>query len=145
MAQGDVIAERINQVSPSTIQPQPVHFGIITAHAAPGAPTVLWDTALIETMAAADDASLNLDVIENASGANVTAFTGKTVLRIAPAGDEPGDPSGGTSREFVATVVSIYKRTPLGDTPGSGDDYLLVKSGGLYFEDLATQFTPITV
>lgn len=145
MAQGDVISERINQVSPSSIQPQPTHFGIITAHAAPGAPTVLWDTALIEVMAAADDASLFLDVIEDASQVNIDEFTGRTVLRIAPAGAEPGDVAGGTSREFVGTVVAIYKRTPLGDAPGSGDDYLLVKSGDLFFEDLAAQFTTITV
>jgi len=143
MAAGDIVSPRINAVSPSTLQLQPTHFGNITAHAAPGAPTVLWDTGVAVLMAAANDANLNLDVIEDAAAGTLNTFTGQIVLRIAPNGATATDAAGGTSREFVGTVVSIYKRTPLGDAPGSGDDYLLVKSGNLYFEDKATQFTVV--
>jgi hypothetical protein len=143
MAAGDIVSPRINAVSPSTMQLQPTHFGIITAHAAPGSPTVLWDNANPVTFAAANDANLNLDVIEDAAVGVRAAFTGQSVLRISPSGATSADPAGGTSREFVGTVIAIYKRTPLGNAPGSGDDYLLVKSGELYFEDLATQFTVV--
>jgi len=143
MAAGDIVSPRINTASPSTMQLQPTHFGIITVHAAPGQPTVLWDTAVVQALVAASDANLNLDVIEDPEAATFDEFVGQSVLRISSSGATAADPAGGTSREFVGIVVAIYKRTPLGDTPGSGNDYLLVKSGELYFEDQATQFTVV--
>ena len=143
MAAKDIVALRINTASPSTMQLQPPLFGNIVAHAAPGAPTVLWDNVNLQVYTAADDASLHFDVIEDPETATFDEFIGQSVLRIAPSGATAADPAGGTSREFVGIVVAIYKRTPLGDAPGSGEDYLLVKSGDLYFEDKATQFTVV--
>lgn len=140
MAAGDVVSPRLNQTTPSSVEPQPTHFGKITAHAAPGAPTVLWDTGLSTVMAATSDANLGLDVIETAEDATLASFAGQTVVRIASSGPTADDPSGGTSREFAGLVVAIYKRTPLGATPGSGNDCLLVKSGDTFFEDVATEF-----
>jgi len=143
MAAGDIVSPRINTASPSTMQLQPPHFGNITAHAAPGSPTVIWDNVNVQTYAAANDANLNFDVIEDPEDATNEAFVGQNVLRVSPSGATAADPAGGTSREFVGIVLAIYKRTPLGNTPGSGNDYLLVKSGELYFEDQATQFTVV--
>lgn len=143
MAEKDIVALRINTASPSTLQLQPPHFGNITVHAVPGQPTILWDNANVQAYVAASDANLNLDVIEDPENATFDEFIGQSVLRISPDGATSTDPAGGTSREFVGIVLAIYKRTPLGDAPGSGNDYLLVKSGDLYFEDLATQFTVV--
>jgi len=144
MAVNDIVSPRIPQGSP--IQPQPTHYGIVTTAAVPGAVTVLWDTAASPVAyTAATDADLNLDVIETASQATRDKFRGKTVLRIAPSGPVQGDPAGGTSREYVGTVAGIYRRRPLDQSgPGPfppGPEYLLVKSGDLFFEDLATNFT----
>ena len=143
MAAGDIVSPRINTAAPSTMQLQPTHFGIITVHAVAGQPTVLWDNANVQAYVAANDANLNFDVIEDPESDTFDEFVGQSVLRISPNGATAADSAGGTSREFVGIVVAIYKRTPLGDTPGSGSDYLLVKSGDLYFEDLATQFTVV--
>lgn len=143
MAARDIVSQRINTASPSTMQLQPPLFGIITVHAVPGQPTVLWNNVNVQAYVAASDADLNFDVIEDPETATFDEFIGQSVLRIAPSGATAADPAGGTSREFVGIVVAIYKRTPLGDTPGSGNDYLLVKSGDLYFEDQATQFTVV--
>ncbi len=147
MAILDIVAARVSQSSPSTFQLQPPHFGIITA--TPGAPlavnsTIRWDDAQSSIVSAADAASLFLDTIEDAAQATLDTFTGKTVLRIAPAGAVTGDPAGGTSREFVGIVVAIYNRRAFEDAPGSGEDFLLVKSGELFFEDLASRFTVLS-
>jgi hypothetical protein len=141
MANGDIVALHVAPAGPSAIQLQPPHFAIITLDGA--TPKVLWDTAVATTLT--DTAPSTLDIIENAPtgpGSITEKFTGKTVLRIAPSGPEPGDPAGGTSREFVGTVVAIYRRTPRG-FPGTGKDFLLVKSGDVFFEDLGTQFAVI--
>jgi hypothetical protein len=140
MALNDIVSPRIPQGAP--IQPQPTHYGIVTAEALP-AVTVLWDTANPPVAyAPVATADLNLDVIENADAVTVSNFRGKTVLRIAPGGPKPGDPAGGTSREYVGTVAGIYRRRALG-APAlpKGPEYLLVKSGDLFFEDLASNFT----
>jgi hypothetical protein len=147
MAVNDIVSARISQSSPSTIQPQPPHFGIVTD--APGAPlavnqTVLWDNALSSTVSGADLTSLFLDVIEDPDQVTADAFIGKTVLRIAPGGPVTNDPAGGTSREFVGTVLAVYRRRPIQSAPGAGSIYLLMKSGSLFFEDVATQFTVLT-
>lgn len=146
MALNDIVSPRIPQGAP--IQPQPTHYGIVTTAAAVGTVTVLWDTAAPPTAyapATVTDAALNLDVIETASQTTRDKFRGKTVLRIAPSGPVQGDPAGGTSREYVGTVTGIYRRRPLDQSgPGPfapGPEYLLVKSGDLFFEDLATNFT----
>ena len=133
----DIVSPRISTSSPSVFQPQPPHYGIVTVEALP-ALTVLWDTAAPPV--AYNSATLFIDVIEEASTPTKDAFTGKVVLRIAPDGAVPGDPAGGTSREFAGTVVGIYRRRPIGTVP-AGSEYLLVKSGDLYFEDLASNFT----
>jgi len=143
MAVNDVVSQRFSPPSLEALQVQPPHFGKITAHAAPGTPTVWWDTFEVATLADANDADLHLDVIEDAAAGVIDTFTGETVLRISSSGATALDAAGGTSREFVGTVVAIYKRTPLGDAPGSGADYLLVKSGGVFFEDVAAQFVVI--
>jgi len=146
MALNDIVSPRIPQGAP--IQPQPTHYGIVTTAAAPNSVTVLWDTAAPPVAyAAATDAALNLDVIETASQTTRDKFRGKTVLRIAPSGPVQGDPAGGTSREYVGTVAGIYRRRPLDQSPPPpggfppGPEYLLVKSGDLFFEDLASNFT----
>ena len=142
----DIVSPRISSSSPSVFQPQPPHFGIVTVEALP-ALTVLWDTAAPPVAYnPAATADLNIDVIEEASAQTQGIFTGKVVLRIAPDGAVQGDAAGGTSREFAATVVGIYRRRPLIADPAPdpfpiGTEYLLVKSGDLYFEDLATNFT----
>lgn len=139
MALNDIVSPRIPQGAP--IQPQPTHYGIVTATTGAGNATVLWDTAAAPvSYTAATDAALNLDVIETASQSTIDKFRGKTVLRIAPSGPVQGDPAGGTSREYVGTVVGIYRRRQLGTVP-AGAEYLLVKSGDLFFEDLAVNFT----
>jgi len=143
MAATDIVALRINTASPSTMQLQPPHFGNVTVHTVPGQPTVLWDNANVQAYVAASDANLSFDVIEDPEDATFDEFIGQSVLRISQNGATAADAAGGTSREFVGIVLAIYKRTPLGDAPGSGNDYLLVKSGDLYFEDLATQFTVV--
>jgi len=147
MAIGDIVSARISQSSPSAIQVQPPHFGKITA--TPIGPltvnqTIRWDNALESTVSAANAASLFLDVIENADQPTLDEFLGKTVLRIAPGGPVTRDPAGGTSREFVGTVVAMYRRRPFEGAPGSGNIFLLVKSGDLFFEDLATRFAVLT-
>ena len=143
MAIGDIVSARISQSSPSTIQSQPPHFGRITA--TPIGPlavnqTIRWDNALASTVSAANNANLFLDVIEDADQATLAEFLGRTVLRIAPGGPVARDPAGGTSREFVATVVAMYRRRPFEGGAGSGSIFLLVKSGDLFFEDLASRF-----
>lgn len=138
MAVNDIVSPRIPQGSP--IQPQPTHYGIVTATTGPGQATVLWDTAAAPvSLNAGSDADMNLDVIENATQGTIDKFRGKTVLRIAPSGPVQGDPAGGTSREYVGTVAGIYRRRQLGTVP-QGPEYLLVKSGDLFFEDLASNF-----
>ena len=134
----DIVSPRISTSSPSVFQSQPPHYGIITAEPGANQVTVLWDTAAPPV--AYNSATLFIDVIEEASTPTKDAFTGKVVLRIAPDGAVPGDPAGGTSREFAGTVVGIYRRRPIGTVP-AGSEYLLVKSGDLYFEDLASNFT----
>ena len=144
---GDVVAARVSQSSPSVFQLQPPHFGKVTDE--PVAPlavneTILWDNALKSIVSAASAANLFLDVIEDPPFTTVNQFKGRTVLRIAPGGPVAGDPAGGTSREYVGVVVAIYRRRPFEGAPGSGGVYLLVASGDLFFEDLASRFTVLT-
>jgi hypothetical protein len=62
-------------------------------------------------------------------------------VRIAPGGATAGDPAGGTSRELAGTVVAVYRRTPLGDAPGSGSEYAVVHiAPDVWMEDLAANF-----
>ena len=148
-----VVAARIQATSLSathqpTLQPQGPRFGNIIAEGGEGSEirTVLWDNALVQDVEGASVAALNLDVIENADADTVTAFEGKVVLRKAPDGAVAGDPAGGTSRQFASAVLAVYKRTPLEDTPGTGDDFILaigLQNGG-YFEDLAESFVVLT-
>lgn len=145
MANGNIVALRISQVSPTPEQSQPPEFGVITDASTPTAQKVRWATTVQATISGASVAALGLDVIEEPDAPSVTKFRGKTVLRIGPGGPVTNDPAGKTSREFVGTVVSIYRRTLLTSPVGpQGPVYLLVKSGDLFFEDLATQFTVLT-
>lgn len=153
-----VVAPRIQKTSISatlapSLQPQGPRFGNVIAEASSEIDpketrTVLWDNALIQDVQADTTAELNLDVIENPETETLDDFLGNVVLRIDAGGVSSGssDPAGGTSREFTGVVVGIYKRTPLEETPGSGDDYLLIQTlaNGLYFEDLASAFTVLS-
>lgn len=147
-----VVAARIQATSLSatpqpSFQPQGPRFGNIIAEASnesgpPEIRTVLWDNGLVDDVEADLVAELNLDVIEDPAADVISTFEGQVALRVAPEGAVPGDPAGGTSREFSGVVVAIYKRTPLEATPGSGDDFLLVLTPqGTYVEDLASSFT----
>lgn len=137
----DIVSPRINvATTPASLQPQPPHYGIVTD--ASGSPVlhVLWDTFRPSTIQAAALADTGLDVIEDPDASTVSTFLGNTVSPISALGPTSLDPSGGVSREYVGIVVAVYKRTPIQDAPGSGSDYLLMKSGDLFYEDLATQF-----
>jgi hypothetical protein len=146
MANGDIVSPRINlATTPASLQPQPPHFGIVTdASGFPTALDVLWDTFRPSTLAAASLADTGLDVIEDPDASDVTTFLGKTVVPISPLGPTSLDDSGGVSREYVGIVVSIYRRTPAADPAGSGSTYLLMKSGDLFCEDLASQFVVLS-
>lgn len=141
---GSIVALRITQSSPTSQQLQPPQFGVVTDDTNPLSQVVRWATTVEATIAGAALADLNLDVIMEASAATKSKFNGRTVLRIASTGPKQGDPAGGTSREFVGTVIAVYRRTPLENLPVPpgqvGPEYLLVKTGDMYIEDLATQF-----
>jgi len=145
-----VVAARIQATSLSatlqpSLQPQGPLFGNIIGEESTEAPeetrTVLWQNDLIQDVVAISVADLNLDVIEDADADSVNRFSGAFVVRVDPNGPVQGDVAGGTSREFAGTVISVYRRTPLEATPGSGDVFLLCLSNGMYCEDLASQFT----
>lgn len=144
-----VVAARIQATSLSatlqpSLQPQGPRFGNVIADGGEGSEirTILWDNGLVQDVEGASVADLNLDVIEDADEDTVDAFEGTVVVRIAPGGPVAGDPAGGTSRQYAAAVLAVYKRTPLEDTPGTGDDFLLAYdlSNGAYYEDLAEHF-----
>jgi len=139
MSAGDIVSERINATAPSTLQPQPPHFGIITDENEGIA--ILWDNWNKSTIVASTDADSGLDVIEDATSDIASEFIGKNVIRISQTGTAvPADTSGGTSREYNGLALAVYRRTPRGATPGSGSMYLLMKSGDTFFEDLAAKF-----
>lgn len=147
MANGDIVSPHIDLTSPAapaTLQMQPPHFGIITDASSSPVLDVLWDTFRESTITAVALADTGLDVIENPDAASVAKFQGKTVIPISPLGPTSLDPSGGVSREYAGIVLAIYRRTPIADAPGSGDIYLLMKSGDLFFEDLAVRFVVLT-
>jgi hypothetical protein len=152
---GKIVSPRILRTSLSatlqpTFQAQGPGFGNVMNEdsAQVETRTVLWDNANVNDVVAADVAGLNLDVIEDAESDTLAAFEGKVVLRIAPGGPITSgsavlDPAGGTSREFAGAVIAVYRRTPIEATPGSGDEFLLMRclSDGMYLEDLASEFT----
>lgn len=139
----DIVSPKINAATPASLQPQPPHFGnVVDASGSPNL-VVLWDTFSKTTLAAAALADTGLDVIEDPDANLAAAFRGKNVIPIAPSGATTLDPSGGTSRSFVGLVLAVYLRTPIQDAPGSGDPYLLMKSGDLYIEDLASRYVVI--
>jgi len=149
-----VVAARIQATSLSatlqpSLQPQGPRFGNICAEDSDEgseARTVVWDNALVQDVRSTTVAGLNLDVIEDADDDTVFAFEGKVVVRIAPGGAVAGDPAGGTSRQYAAAVLAVYKRTPLEDEPGTGQDFLLAVdlSNGAFYEDLAEHFVVLT-
>lgn len=146
-----VVAARIQATSLSAVeqpslQPQPPRFGNIIAESSSELSpqqvrTVLWETGLVQDVPSDSVAGLNLDVIEDAAADAIATFAGQVALRIAPDGAVPGDRAGGTSREFSGLVVSVYKRTPIEQQPGTGDDFVLIFDQGTYFEGLASTFT----
>jgi hypothetical protein len=141
---GQVVSQHLNLFTPSTIQPQPPRYGRVIDDTTPTAPEILWDDAEQSTITAAAVSDLALDVIETPATAALAAantkFIGQTVIRISSDGAKPGDPSGGTSREFAGQALSVYMRTPIQDAPGTGTITLVVCSNGLFFEDAATEF-----
>ena len=144
-----VVAARIQTTSKDgpvpSLQPQPPLFGIIVAESSSEVGpletrTVLWENTEVNDVVGGTVTDLNLDVIEDADAVTLDKFDGNMVLRIAPNGPVAGDPAGGTSREFTAMVVSVYRRTPIQDAAGTGNEFLLAVSNGTYYEDLATSF-----
>lgn len=147
MAVSDIVSPRIAPVVPSVIQPQPTHYGVITAEAAgpPLTRSVLWDTGVASTLTADALADFNLDVIEDADTAVIDAWLGKVAIKIAPGGATSTDSAGGTSREFTGTVYAVYMRTPIQSAPGSGNNYLVLQiAPGLFIEGRVTEFALVT-
>jgi hypothetical protein len=132
--------------SPTTVQAQPPRYARVIAFVdgGPWSRDLLWDDASQSTVVGAALADLALDVIEApltpAMNAARSKFMGEQVIRISLSGAKPGDPSGGTSREFAGTVVAVYMRTPIQDAAGTGQIVLVVNANGEFFEDLASQF-----
>jgi hypothetical protein len=150
---GSVVAPRIAIGSPSAQQSQPPRWGIafVVAAGPPILIDILWEDGLRSQAQADNETDLHLDIIEDATQANVDLFQGTMALRKGPGAPFVGptglvvDAAGGTSREFAGRVVSVHKRTPSQSQAGSGQDFVLIQaSPNLYYEDLASQFVVLT-